>query len=632
MLQDIRDNSQGVIAKVIIGLIVAIFVLFGAESIIGGLTRAPGVAEVNGEEISDFQLQQGIQELINSIGGSAEGIEQSLLEQIAMNQIVEETLLRQSAQAAALGISSERIDRAIIENPNFQVGGRFDPEFAVRTMNSQGFTVTSYREALSRQMLLSQVVNAYSSSGFATQSELQTLAALSAQARGFRYITIPPGTRTLGTPITDEQIVAYYDANQARFVRPESVTVDYVILDKATISDGIVLEEGAVLAQYELERSTFEGSAEKRASHILFETGSSLTVDQAREAATVAIARLDAGESFESLALELSSDQISAEEGGDIGFSDGSAFPSEIEEALEGIEVGDTVGPVETEFGIHVVKLTEDNSAVFQSFDEVSGRIERDLKAAQVEQLYASALSDISNLAFESSDLQRLQDELNLTILTSGDFDRSGGGGIFSEPRVLEAAFSDDVMLDGNNSDVIEIGGERAVVLRVNTTTPEGILPLEDVEPEIAVALRAQMERDAVAALGDEFSTLLESGSDVEEFLAENELQWRTETSVRRNQSSVNREIVEAVFALPAPSGSDVTRSQLTLGNGTFVLAELMSVTEGSFESLAEAEKSAMLESVVGDLGSSELRAYVANLRETGDIIIPERELSADTF
>jgi len=632
MLQDIRDNSQGVIAKVIIGLIVAIFVLFGAESIIGGLTRAPGVAEVNGEDISDFQLQQGIQELINSIGGNAEGIEQSLLEQIAMNQIVEETLLRQSAQAAALSISSERIDRAIIENPNFQVGGRFDPEFAVRTMNSQGFTVTSYREALSRQMLLSQVVNAYSSSGFATQSELQMLAALSAQARDFRYITIPPGTRTLGTPITDEQIATYYEANQARFVRPESVIVDYVVLDKTNIADEVVLEEGAVLAQYELERSTFEGSAEKRASHILFETGPSLSVNQAREAASAAIARLDAGESFEALALELSSDQVSAEEGGDIGFSDGSAFPIEIEEALEGIEVGETVGPVETEFGVHVVKLTEDNSAVFQSFEEVSGRIERDLKAAQVEQLYASVLSDLSNLAFESSDLQRISDELNLSILTSGDFDRAGGGGIFSNPRVLEAAFSGDVMLDGNNSDVIEIGDERAVVLRINSITPEGVLPLEAVEPEIAVELRAQMERDAVAALGDDLATLLEIGGDVEGFLTENQLQWRSETSVRRNQSTVNREIVEAVFALPAPTESDVTRSQLTLGNGTFVLAELISVTEGSFESLAETEKSSMRESVIGDLGSSELRAFIANLRETGDIFIPERELNSDAF
>ena len=632
MLQDIRDNSQGVIAKVIIGLIVAIFVLFGAESIIGGLTRAPGIAEVNGEEISDFQLQQGVQELINSIGGSAEGIDQSLLEQIAINQIVEETLLRQAAQAAALGISAERIDRAIIDNPNFQVGGRFEPEFAVRTMNSQGFSIQSYKDALSRQMLLSQVVNAYSSSGFATESELQTLASLSAQTRDFRYLTIPPGTRTLGTPITGDEIASYYESNQTRFVRPESVTVDYVVLDKTSLADAIELEEGAVQAQYEIERSSFEGSAEKRASHILFETGSTLSVDQAIEAATAAIERLNLGESFESLALELSSDQVSAEEGGDIGFSDGSAFPSEIEEALEGLVVGDTAGPVETEFGIHVVKLTEDNSAVFQSFDEVAARIERDLKSAQVEQSFAGALSDLSNLAFESSDLQRLSDELGLDILTSGDFDRSGGGGLFSEPRILEAAFSDEVMLDGNNSDVIEIGEERAVVLRVNTITPEGILPLDDVEPEIAVALRSQMERDAVTALGNELATLLEAGSDTELFLADNELQWRSEVAVRRTQSNVNREIIESIFALPAPASGSVSRSQLSLTNGTFVMAELTSVTEGSFDALADAEKSAMRESVVGDLGSSELRAFVANLRETGDIVVPERDLDGDTF
>jgi len=140
------------------------------------------------------------------------------------------------------------------------------------------------------------------------------------------------------------------------------------------------------------------------------------------------------------------------------------------------------------------------------------------------------------------------------------------------------------------------------------------------------------MERDAVAALGDEFATLLDTGGDVEEFLTENELQWRTETQVKRNQSTVNREIIEAVFFLPVPTDSDVTRSQLTLGNGTFVLAELISVTEGNFESLAEAEKSSMRESVIGDLGSSELRAFVANLRETGDIFIPELDLNSDSF
>lgn len=622
MLQDIRDNSQGVIAKVIIGLIVAIFVLFGAESIIGGLTRGPSVAEVNGEEISDFQLQQGVQELIGSIGGSAEGIDQSLLEQIALNQLVEETLLRQVSEREGLGISSDRIDRALIDNPNFQVGGRFDSDFAVRTMNSQGFSVQSYKAALESQMLLSQLVNAYSSSGFVTDSELETLARLSAQSRDFRYLSIPPGTRTLGTAISDAEIASYYEENSAQFTRPEMLSVDYVILDKEALSDLVELEEGAVLAQYESEREQFEGSSEKRASHILFETGTQLSLDEALAAATEARARLDAGESFEALALELSSDRISAEEGGDIGFSDGSAFPEAIESALLDLAVGDTSAPVQTEFGVHVVKLTEDNSNVFQAFDEVSARIERDLKASEIERLYASRLADLSNLAFESPDLGRISEELELEVLTSVAFDRSGGAGLFSDPRLLEAAFSPEVVEDGNNSDVVELGADRAVVLRANTLEPEGMYPLEDVEPEIAVALRARMEREAVSRLGAEIASLLDEADALDAKLAEEGLAWRVETGVRRNQGVVNRGIVDAVFALPSPPASGVERTELTLDNGTFVIAELTAVTDGGFDALAQAEQDAMRESVISDSASSELRAFVATLRENGSVVL----------
>ncbi len=622
MLQDIRDNSQGVIAKVIIGLIVAIFVLFGADSIIGGLTRPPSSAEVNGEEITDFQLQQGVQDLINSIGGNAQGIEQSLLEQLAMNQLVEQTLLSQSAERSDLGISSARIDQALIDNPNFQIGGVFDPEFAVRTMNSQGFSVQSYKEALSNQMLLSQLVNAFSSSSFATSAELETLAALSAQERDFRYISLTPGTRTLGTAISDEEIVEYYEANQENFIRPESVSVNYVLLEKASLEAGIELEEGAVLAQYELEKSQFEGSAEKRASHILFETGGQLSPEEALVNAEAALERLNAGESFAALALELSSDRVSAEEGGDIGFSDGTAFPEEIEEALLELAVGEYSAPVTTDFGVHVVLLTEDNTNVFQELDEISGRIERELKSAQVEQLYASALSDLSNLAFESSDLSRIETELELPVLVSGNFDRSGGGGIFSDQAVLDAAFSDSVLLDGNNSDLVELGEDRALVLRLNTLTPEGIYPLEEVEPEIAVALRGEMERAAVSELGQELLALLEAGEDETEFLAQNGLSWRSEASARRSLASVNRDIIEAVFSLPAPTTGSVERTEINLSNGTFVIAELTQVTEGSFDKLAADEAAAMRDAILRDQGNNALQAYVNNLRESGNIVI----------
>jgi peptidyl-prolyl cis-trans isomerase D len=207
MLQDIRDNSQGVIAKVIIGFIVATFALFGVDSIMNGFITSPPIAEINGEEISEAQLQVNTQNLLNTIGGNADSLDQGLLEQIALSQLLEEVLLRQSAQGSNMAVSSNRVDRSIIENPNFQINGVFDSDLAVRTMASQGFSIPIYRETLQQQMLLSQLANAYSSSAFVTDSELERIAGLSAQTRDFRYLSIPLGARTLGTAIPDPNLL-----------------------------------------------------------------------------------------------------------------------------------------------------------------------------------------------------------------------------------------------------------------------------------------------------------------------------------------------------------------------------------------------------------------------------------------
>ena len=152
MLQDIRENSQGMIAKVIIGFIVAIFALTGVEWLIGGFVASPPVAEVNGEEITEVQLQANTQNLLASLGGA--DIDQQLLEQIALNQLIEETVMKQAVDRASMNVSSNRVDRAILENPSFQINGVFDRELAVRTMASQGYSIALYRDALSQSILL----------------------------------------------------------------------------------------------------------------------------------------------------------------------------------------------------------------------------------------------------------------------------------------------------------------------------------------------------------------------------------------------------------------------------------------------------------------------------------------------
>ncbi|MFT4816751.1 MAG: peptidyl-prolyl cis-trans isomerase D [Pseudohongiellaceae bacterium] len=630
MLQDIRDNSQGVIAKVIIGFIVAIFALFGVDSIMNGFITSPPVAEINGEEISEAQLQVNTQNLLNSIGGNADSLDEGLLEQIALSQILEEVLLRQSAQGSNMAVSSNRVDRSIIENPNFQINGVFDSDLAVRTMASQGFSIPIYRETLQQQMLLSQLANAYSSSAFVTDSELERIAGLSAQTRDFRYLSIPLGTRTLGTAISDAQIQSYYTENPQDFTQPETVSVSYVMLDKGVISSAIELDEGVIEAQYEIQRSAFEGSAEKRASHILFEVGGDLSDEQALEMAATAKQRIDAGEEFGAVALDMSTDTVSAEEGGDIGYTDGTAFPVALEEALETLSVNEVSGPVVSDFGVHIVMLTEDSVNVFQSFEEVADRIERELKSSEVELIYAERLGDLSNLAFETGNLETISEELEMDVLISGTFGRTGTSGIFSNQALIDAAFSVEVLLEGNNSEVIELSPSQAVVLSALLHNEATVLPLEEVEPEIAVIIRTEMEREAVQNLSDQLLANIENGESVEQLLVDNEIEWLTEEGANRGAVTVNREILTQVFSMSLADSNTPAYDNLTLTNDTAVIVQLNSINAGSIASIPQIDQENMLSSMISDLGNSDFQAYMSNLQENADIessILDERPL-----
>ena len=617
MLQDLRENSQGVIAKVIIGFIVAIFALTGVEWLIGGFISSPPVAEINGEEITEAQLQFNTQNLLASLGGA--DIDQELLEQIALNQLIEETVLKQSADRAGMIVSSDRVDRAIIENPSFQINGVFDSDLAVRTMASQGYNIPLYRQALSQSMLLGQIANAYSASNFITDSELESIAELTQQTRDFRYVSVTMGTRTLGNAISQEEIQRYYDENPAEFTQEESVNVNYVVLDRNVIADEIQVDEAEIRAQYDAQRADFEGSSEKRASHILFEVGGTMDEAAAMELAATARQRLLDGEDFGAVALELSSDTVSAEEGGDIGYTDGSAFPQPIEAALETLALDEISEPVVTEFGVHVVKLTEDAENVYQAFEEISDRIERELKSAEVDLLFAERIEDMSNLAFETGDLITISEQLGLEIQSADSVPRAGSSGLFANQALVTAAFSDEVMLEGNNSDVIEIGDNQAVVLRVQQFNESAVLPLDDVMGEISVILRTQMEREAVQSLGEELLIAAEEGGDVDALLADNELEWLDAENISRNDFSVNREVIDHVFTMAATESEPVV-SSVSLANGTFVLVELNQVNPGEFSAIPEPDRNRLVDSLQSDLGVSDYQSFLVSLREGSDI------------
>lgn len=619
MLQTIRDNSQGVIAKVIIGFIIGIFALFGAESIVGGFLQGNGVASVNGEEITEQELSVSIQNVMASIGSNLETIDEELIREVALNQLIEDKLLMQAAQDAGMIVSSDSLDREIIRNPQFQINGQFDNDLARRTMASQGFTPQSYRQALADRMMLGQLANAYAASDFVTESDLERIAALQTQTRDFRYLTIPLGTRTVGEEISDADLRDYYDNNQSMFTVPEQVTVDYVMLDKDAIFEEIEVAESDIRAQYDAEVGQAAADIEKRVSHILFDVSEG--EESAVAAAQAVKDRIDAGESFEDLAAEVSIDTASGEVGGDIGYTDGSVFPDAVESALLSMEVGDVSAPVVSEFGVHLIKLTELDAAEVATFEESAERIERELKQTEVDNTYFSRLETLSNLAFETFDLQSISDELGLEVQTSSAFGTTGGSSVVtSDQRVIDASFSDEVLNQDLNSDTIELSDTQAVVIHLNNHQPQQVQPFDEVRSEIAVTLRRDLERERTAEIGREILAALEAGEDVSDRIEAEGARWEERLNVQRNQFDLNTEIAENAFAMIEPEGGDVNRQGFSLNNGAYSIIELAAVNPGSLSDLS-AEQQAQLEGMLLESrGRDVFDALLAQLQQDGDI------------
>ncbi|WP_339858171.1 SurA N-terminal domain-containing protein [Pseudohongiella acticola] len=621
MLQTIRDNSQGVIAKVIIGFIIGVFALFGAESIIGGFLGGNNVASVNGEEITEQELAQSLQSVMTQMGANVQDFDEELLREIALGQLIEDRLLMQAAQGTGMTISADSLDRQIVRTPQFQVGGRFDSEMARRTMAAQGMTPQTYRASLAQQMMMSQLANAYASSGFVTNQEIQRLAALELQSRDFRYLSVPLANRSLGEAIPAEDIRAYYDNNPAEFTAPEQVSVNYVVLDKNQIFNEVDVDETRVREQYEEERDAAVANIERRASHILWELGGDASEQELLTVAADVKARLDAGEDFGELAREFSDDVVSAEDDGDIGYTDGSVFPAALEQALLNLEVDQVSEPVVSEFGVHLVKLTEYDAQTYPEFEEVAERIERDLNSTEVDELYFSRLETLANLAFENFDLQGINDELGLEIQQSEFFGRSGGStNITSDERVADAAFSDDVLMEELNSELIELSDTRAVVVHLREHRPESMIPFEEVRAEIAVTLRGQREREMAREVGEELLAALEAGDDISARLQSESLSWIEREDVRRNQADVNTEIVRNVFQMPAPEGAEPLRQGFSLNNGAYVLVELQAVEDGDAANMPEQQRQQLTAALIENQGRMSFDALLRNLQAEADI------------
>ncbi len=615
MLQNIRDNSQGWIAKTIIGAIILLMALTGFDAIFQATTHKNEAAQVNGEEISQNELSQAVdmqrRQLMQQLGKDFDAslLDEKMLRESALKGLIDRKLLLQGAEQSKFAFSEGALDQVILQTPEFQVDGKFSSDRFDQVIRQLGYSRMQFRQMLAQEMLIGQLRAGIGGSGFVTDAEVLAFARLEKQTRDFATLSVKADPASV--KLTDDEVKAYYDEHAKEFMTPDQVIVDYVELKKASFFDQVTVKDEDLQAAYQKDIANL--SEQRRAAHILIEVNDKTTEAQAKAKIEDVQARLAKGEKFEALAKEFSQDPGSANNGGDLGFAGPGVYDPAFEKALYSLNKDQVSEPVRTDFGYHLIKLLGVEAPEVPTLASLKDKLTRDLKAAQVEQRFVEATKQLEDSAFEASDLAQPAADLKLTVHTSKPFGREGGEGLAANRAVVTAAFSTEVIDEGANSTAIELDPDTVVVLRAKEHLKPAQLPLESVN----VAIRAQLTKEhASAAAKTQAEKLI---ADLREGKAVDAQNWKVTEAATRAQEGVDPTVLQALFRMPKPAAKDKpTFSSVTLPDGSLMIVRLNGVNEAAAPT--EEEKAQYRRFLASREGQQDFAAYRKQLEAQAEI------------
>ena len=620
MLQNIRDNSQGWIAKTIIGVIVALMALTGFDAIFQATSHSKDAAKVNGEEITQVELSQAVdmqrRQLMQQLGKDFDPalLDEKMLHDAALKGLIDRKLLLQGANQAKFSFSEAALDQVILQTPEFQDNGQFSPERFDQVIRQLGYGRLQFREMLGQEMLIGQLRAGLAGSGFVTDEEVNAFARLEKQTRDFATLNIKADPAAV--KVSDDEVKAYYDEHAKEFMTPDQVVIDYIELKKSAFFDQVAVKDDELQALYQKEIANL--AEQRRAAHILIEVNDKVSDAQAKAKIEDIQQRLAKGESFEALAKEFSQDPGSAANGGDLGFAGPGVYDPTFETAVYALKKDQVSEPVRTSFGYHLIKLLGVEAPEVPSFASLKDKLTRDLKTQQVERRFVDATKQLEDSAFEASDLAQPAQELNLTVHTSAPFGREGGEGIAANRAVVQAAFSTEVMDEGANSTALELDPETVVVLRVKEHRKPEQLPLEAVASSIHAHLIKEQAAAAAKAKAEGIIKDLRDGK-----LALNQpvagQSWKVDEAVTRGQDGIDPVVLQAVFRMPKPAAKDKpTFSTVSLADGTVVVLRLNGVNDDAKPT--DDEKASYRRFLASRSGQQDFAAYRKQLENEAKV------------
>jgi peptidyl-prolyl cis-trans isomerase D len=622
MLEKIREGSQGIVAKTILVLVILSFAFAGVSSYLGSNTGVPA-AVVNGDAIAANDLEQAFQnersrieeqlgEMFTALAADdsyMNGIKQGVLDRLIADKLID-----QAAYKLGLRVSDEQIKQAIIEEPAFQTDGQFDNERYLAVLRQLGYQTTSFRNMMRVDMTRRQLLTALVGSEFVLDGEAKQLAQVQGQTRDIRYLVVDSTPFLSSVSVSDEEVQSYYDANLSQYMSPEKVSLEYVELNADEMAKNSETSDEEVKAYYADNKAQYKTAEKRLAAHIFVAATDDDSADKAK--ADAIEAKLIAGEDFSEVAKTDSDDQLSAQQGGKLDWFEQGVMDAAFDEALFGLQKDQVSSIVKSEFGYHIIKLLDLQASQATSFDDVKAKIVVQLQQKKALDVYYSLQTKLADTSYEIPDsLAETAQAVNAKVQTTQLFSRDDVPAKFNTPELIKAAFSDQVLASGMNSDVIELAPNHVVVIRIKTHQTAGIISLVDVKAGVVERLKQDKANDGARDKAAEYMAQLKAGN--------NTLTGATLTALpklgRFNQD-IDQAITNKAFKIAAPAENSVTIDTASLATGyAVIVVDKVNEAEGINDKLINTLK----QRIAPQYSEADYRAVITSLKAVAEIEYP---------
>lgn len=519
MFESIRKHSK-IVMFLLFLLIIPSFVLVGINNNYFS-EKSAVVARVDGHDITQADWDNAHRQESDRIRAQNPGIDAQLLDSAAVRYATLERLVRDRVLAAAaqkehLAASDARLARSLQEIPAIAAlrrpDGTLDADAYRALVGAQGLTPEGFEAGIRRNLSVNQVLGGAVATGFTPAQQAGVALGAYYERREIQLARYEPSAYAARVAPTDADLQAYYKAHEAQFQAPEQATVEYVVLDIDSVKAGITPNEADLRTYYNENIDRLDGKEERRASHILIAAAKDAPAADREKARARAAELLEAvrkaPSTFADVARKNSQDPGSAAQGGDLGFFSRGAMVKPFEDAVFSLQKGGISDVVESDFGYHVIQLTDVKTPKRRSFEEVRPELEAELRQQQAASRYAEVAENFSNSVYEQADsLKPTADKLKLQIKTATGLSRTpqpGAMGPLANPRFLEALFSADSIANKRNTEAVEIGTNQLASGRVTAYAPARTLPLDEVRDKVRQQVIAERSAALARAEGED--------------------------------------------------------------------------------------------------------------------------------